>query len=111
MRSGQDLGEVRRCGRLLAGTFRQSEWVQASAPPAGGMLGLIVTNIVKGLAVVWRGRRDSSDESESLILWRPVIAFVIGGLSGWLLVTESSHLPIALAAATLAVAVTVSLLG
>ena len=111
MSNWQDPEDVRRRGRLLAGAFRQSEWIQASATPAAGIPGSIAAHLLKGLTVVWRRWGHSSHETECRVVWRSVMAFAVGILSGWLLTTESSHLPIALATAALALAMTVGILG
>ena len=98
-------------GRLLAGAFRQPARLQTAAIPVGSLLGLIVLNICNGVAALWRRWNDSADKWAFLVIWRPAVAFVVGGLSGWLVVSEPSHFPIALAAAAFAVAVTVGVLG
>ena len=98
---------VRPRGRLLAATFRNPEWLQASVTPVGGLFGLIALNITKGLAAVWHRWVDPSDAIADSIVLRPAIAFFVGGLSGWCLVAESSHLVLALAAAALAFGVAI----
>ena len=105
MYSRHDPRTVRSSGRLLTATFRHPEWLQASVTPVGGLFGLIVLNSMKGLAAVWHRWIDPSGGMAASFVLRPAIAFFIGGLSGWLLVVESSHLVMTLAAAALVLAV------
>ena len=110
MPSREDPGVLRPTGRLLAGAFRQPARLQTAAVPVGGLLSLNL-NICNGVAALWHRWKDSADKREFLVIWRPAVAFVVGSLSGWLVVSEPSHLPIALAAAAFAVVMAVGVLG
>ena len=118
MRHEQQSKWVRPSHQLLrdahhraAGTLEQLEWLP-SAAPAGGLLGLIVLNLLRGVAVVWDRWKDlTSDREVWMLRSRAVAVLLIGGLTGWLVIAQSSHLVTVLAAAALALAVAVGLLG
>jgi hypothetical protein len=103
MPSREDPGVLRPSGRLLAGAFRQPAQLQTAAVPVGGLPGLIVLNICNGVAGLWHRWKDSTEKRQFLVIWRPTVAFVVGSLSGWLVVSEPSHFPITLATSAFAV--------
>ncbi len=103
---------LREAHNRAAGTLEQVEWLRPSAASVGGLLGLIVLNLLRGVAVVWNRWKDLASDREAWMVWgRPVAVFLIGGLTGWLMIAQSSHLATALAVTALALAVAVGLLG
>lgn len=86
--------------------LQRAELSLIPAAPMGGLLGLIVSAVR-----VRSGWWDNPPSREAWTTWmRLLVALLCGGLVGWLVASESTHLVEALIALTLALALSVGLL-
>jgi hypothetical protein len=99
---------LRGLNKRAATAPQRAELWQVPAAPAGGLIGLIVTSVVGLVSGWWNDRPNPETWIAST---RLLVAFLCSGLVAWLVASGSPHLAEALIALTLALALSVGLLG